>query len=139
MTAASTDYTARAIALFDAGYNCAQAVFVAFAADLGLDEATALRVASSLGGGLGHNEICGAALGMCLGLGLAQGPADADPQAKQAHAQRTRAAIQAFADAFGATGCEALKQPGNRAACHPYVAHCAQAVAAALPPQERDT
>ena len=34
------------------GYNCAQAVFAAFAEDYGIDKATAVRLTAGLGGGV---------------------------------------------------------------------------------------
>ena len=43
----------KAVALFESGCNCAQAVFAAFADLVGMDEATALRLSSSFGGGIG--------------------------------------------------------------------------------------
>lgn len=43
------------------GYTCSQAVFSAFAADLGLDEETAYRMMEGFGGGFGgKQEVCGA-------------------------------------------------------------------------------
>ena len=40
--------------LFMSGYNCAQAVYCAFAEDFGMDAETALKVSSGLGGGVGR-------------------------------------------------------------------------------------
>lgn len=53
------------------GWNCAQAVALAFAEETGLDKETLSRLALPLGGGVGRlREICGAFTGaaMCLGL-----------------------------------------------------------------------
>ena len=36
------------------GYNCAQAVVLAFAQDFGLDKNTAVMLSSSFGGGMGR-------------------------------------------------------------------------------------
>ncbi|MBR3908968.1 MAG: C_GCAxxG_C_C family protein, partial [Clostridia bacterium] len=59
----------KAVKLFTDGYNCAQAVFGAFADDLGFDEATALKIAAPFGGGFGRQrEVCGAVLGMTMVL-----------------------------------------------------------------------
>ena len=45
---------------FMQGYNCAQAVLLAFCDDLGFDEQTALMLASPFGGGIGRmREVCG--------------------------------------------------------------------------------
>jgi len=63
-----------AIAKFDQGCNCAQSVLSAFAAPYGLDEKTALKLASPFGGGVARRgHICGAVTGGLLALGLARG------------------------------------------------------------------
>ena len=49
--------------LFRNGYNCAQAVLMAFADVTGLEPDTAARLASSFGGGLGRmREVCARAV-----------------------------------------------------------------------------
>lgn len=51
------------------GYNCTQAVAVAFADELGLDEATAARLSSGFGGGMGRlREVCGTFSGVVFVL-----------------------------------------------------------------------
>ena len=56
---------------FMQGYNCAQAVLLAFCDDLGFDEQTALMLASPFGGGIGRmREVCGAFTGAVMVLGL---------------------------------------------------------------------
>lgn len=63
-----------AAALYDQGFNCAQSVLAAFAAQLGLDESRALKLASPFGGGVSRRgEVCGAVSGALMVLGLAQG------------------------------------------------------------------
>lgn len=53
--------------LFLEGYNCAQAVFGAFAEDLGLNFETAVKLSSGFGGGMGRlREVCGAVSGMFM-------------------------------------------------------------------------
>ncbi len=64
-------YSDRAVELFMEGKNCSQAVFVAFAPDLGLAEDTALAVSIGLGGGVGRmREVCGAVSGSAMVVGL---------------------------------------------------------------------
>ena len=61
----------RAYALFCEGYNCAQSTFAALCPLTGLDQKTALRLASGLGGGVARQrEVCGAVLGMSMAAGL---------------------------------------------------------------------
>ena len=67
-------YEEKAVALFMEGYNCAQAVFCAFADKMGMDEKLALRMASPFGGGMGRlREVCGAVSGMFMVLGVLYG------------------------------------------------------------------
>lgn len=64
-------YSDRAVELFMEGKNCSQAVFVAFAPDLGFSEETALAVSIGLGGGVGRmREVCGAVSGSAMLVGL---------------------------------------------------------------------
>ena len=64
-------YSDRAVQLFMEGKNCSQAVFVAFATDLGLSEETALAISIGLGGGVGRmREVCGAVSGSAMVVGL---------------------------------------------------------------------
>ena len=61
--------------LFTGGCNCAQAVFAAFADELGLDEELAKRLATGLGGGVGRmREVCGAVSAAALVIGMRLGP-----------------------------------------------------------------
>jgi len=73
--------------LFASGCNCAQAVLVAFCAECKLDRETAMRLGSSLGGGMGRlREVCGAVSAMFLIAGLLYGESTAgDKDKKDAH------------------------------------------------------
>ena len=70
------DYEQRAEELFREGYNCAQAVFLAFACEkMNRDEAA--KLASAFGGGLaGTRNTCGAVSGLAMAYGLLRGYAD---------------------------------------------------------------
>lgn len=65
----------KARALFKQGFNCSQSVFAACADIYGIDdEALALKLAASFGGGIGRMRMtCGAACGMFLLAGLENG------------------------------------------------------------------
>ena len=55
--------------MFLSGYNCAQAVAVAFHEEMGLTESQAAKMASAFGGGMGRmREVCGAVSGMLMVL-----------------------------------------------------------------------
>lgn len=54
-------------------YNCAQAVFIPFAKECGIDQETANAVASQFGSGMGMGSVCGALTGALMVLGLKGG------------------------------------------------------------------
>ena len=75
----------KAKAYFEQGYNCAQAVTLAFAEEMGVEKEMAAKMASSFGGGLGRlREVCGCVSGMALAAGALYGYSD--PEAKEAKA-----------------------------------------------------
>ena len=108
----TTDSTpaARAVELFARGFNCSQAVFVAFAPSLGLTEETALRISSGFGGGVGRmGGLCGAASGAIMALGLAEGNVDpADKAAKDRGYELVRTFAGRFRDRNGSLSCRDL-------------------------------
>lgn len=56
------------------GYNCSQAVLLAFCEDFGLEKETALKFSEPFGGGMGRmREVCGTVTGMFMVIGLAMG------------------------------------------------------------------
>ena len=74
------------MALFKSGYNCSQSVVAAFADLYGIDEATALRMSASFGGGIGRmRQTSGAACGMFHLAGLETGSVDAQDREGKAH------------------------------------------------------
>ena len=78
---------ALAMELFNGGMNCAQAAFVAFCEETGMDRETATRISSSFGGGIGRlREVCGAVSGVAMAAGMLYGGYDPlDQAAKAAH------------------------------------------------------
>ena len=78
----SEEKAALAKRYFERGYNCAQAVLLAFGEETGLSESQAARLASGFGGGMGKmREVCGAVSGMFMVQGLLRGYED--PSAKE--------------------------------------------------------
>lgn len=56
--------------LFTSGYNCAQAVFIAYCDLADMDKHTAAKIAAPFGGGMGRlREVCGAVSGMTMCAG----------------------------------------------------------------------
>lgn len=63
-----------ALCRFSEGFTCSQAVFSAYAEEMGLDRGTALKIAGAFGGGMGRMaETCGAVSGALMALGLKYG------------------------------------------------------------------
>lgn len=106
------DSREKAISCFGAGFNCCQSVFSAFAAELGLDEQKALKVAGVFGGGIaGTGETCGAVTGALMAIGLKHGMSDATDQVAKARSRElARTFIRDFTDTCGSTRCRELLQ-----------------------------
>ena len=63
--------TIQAVTFFEEGFNCSQAVFMAYSDLYGIEPEMAAKLATSFGGGMGRlREVCGAVSGMFLLLGL---------------------------------------------------------------------
>lgn len=100
----------QARAYFLEGYNCAQAVLLAFHEELGIEKETAARLASSFGGGMGRlREVCGAVSGMFLAAGLLYGYSDPmDTAGKTAQYQRVQTLAHGFTEQNGTILCREL-------------------------------
>ncbi len=104
------NHSAVAESLFASGYNCAQAVFVAFCDKTGMDKEIALKVSSSFGGGMGKlREVCGAVTGAFAVAGILWGPADVnDHKAKAEHYALIRYIADEFKKDYGTYICNDL-------------------------------
>jgi C_GCAxxG_C_C family probable redox protein len=127
----------RAVELFKSGYNCSQAVFVAYADLFGLNEEVALKVSSSFGGGMGGlRETCGAVSAMAMLAGLHNGVTTAgDKEGKKANNELVQALANRFKDDNGSIVCKELLglSPGlpdgqRRTTCTDKVRYSAQLV-----------
>lgn len=100
----------KAISLFKEGYNCSQAVFLAFEDFHHMDRVTAARLSSSFGGGMGRlREVCGTVSGMFLVAGVLYGyDAPADYEGKKLHYERIQALAHAFSGMNGSIVCREL-------------------------------
>lgn len=101
----------RAKELFHQGFNCSQAVFAACADIYGIeDEALALRLAASFGGGIGRmRQTCGAACGMFLLAGLQNGSAiPGDAEGKKQNYALVQDLAAKFKDENGSLICSEL-------------------------------
>ena len=108
------DHGLKAAELFLSGYNCAQAVAVAFTDVTGLTEQQAAKMASAFGGSMGRmREVCGAVSGMLMVLSYVYGY---DPPGDDVSKKRLYGQVQALAAGFreenGSIICrEILKNP----------------------------
>lgn len=100
----------KAMELHKAGYNCAQAVYLAFSDLYPFDQMTAAQIAGPLGGGVGgQHEVCGAVSAMALVLGMLYGSGDpADKPAKAALYKRVQTCSAQFKNVTGSIVCREL-------------------------------
>ena len=108
------DHSIKAAELFLQGYNCAQAVAVAFCDVTGMEESLAARLASPFGGGMGRlREVCGAVSGMLMVLGQLYGYENSDDDAhKKALYTQVQMLAKKFQEENGSIVCrEILKNP----------------------------
>ena len=97
----------QAVAMFEGGYSCAQALLATYGPDHGLDRETALRIASPLAGGLSRTDgPCGAGTGALLVLGLVLGPtAPDDDRGRDRIRGLTQEFLRRYAASRGSTFC----------------------------------
>ena len=126
--------------LFCEGYNCAQAIAVAFSDVTGMDKDLSAKLASSFGGGMGRmREVCGAVSGMLMVAGILDGYAGPDEgEIKKAHYALVQELAQKFREEAGSIICrDILKNPPSDPTPSPRTAEyysqrpCARMVALA--------
>ena len=134
-------YEEKARSLFLEGYNCAQAVAAAFAEEIGMDERTAVALASPFGGGMGRmREVCGAVSAMWMVLGAREGYTDPrDHGAKKDLYATVQTLATRFREENGSIICRELlggnpsstPNPSERTAAYYEKRPCADMVALA--------
>ena len=100
--------------LFLEGYNCAQALAVAFCDVTGMEKQTAAKLAAPFGGGMGRmREVCGAVSGMLMVAGLVYGyDIPGDDVSKKKHYALVQNLAGQFRREVGSIVCrEILKNP----------------------------
>lgn len=105
-----SSHSEQAKELFKQGYNCSQAVFAAFCDETGMDFETALKIASSFGGGMGRlREVCGAVSGAFMVLGMKYGSTDpSDKTSKKRHYKLIQDFAKDFENENGSIICREL-------------------------------
>jgi len=99
-----------AVALFEQGFTCGQAVLAAFADRHGLDRDAALRVACAFGGGIARTGgTCGAVSGALMAIGLKHGRTRVeDEAAREKTYEATRTFLARFRQEHGSDVCREL-------------------------------
>lgn len=83
--------------LLHQGYHCSQALFGAFANDLGMDLKTAFKISTCFGGGMRQGETCGCITAAMLVLGMALGFYDAQDKEQEIYGnQKTDEFVKRF-------------------------------------------
>ena len=95
---------------FMQGYNCAQAVFAAYADLFGFDRETALKISASFGAGMGRmREVCGTVSAMFMIAGMVSGCTTADDrEGKKANYDMVQKLAEAFREKNGSIYCKVL-------------------------------
>ncbi|MBQ6692417.1 MAG: C_GCAxxG_C_C family protein [Clostridia bacterium] len=126
--------TEKAIELFNNGYNCAQAAYLATRNEMpDVSEEAAARMSAAFGGGVGGlGHTCGAVCGAVMALGEVLYPAPNGPEEEKSAA---RAAMRnlglAFEKEFGSCMCADLKDTAparedGLKPCTAYVEWCVE-------------
>ena len=104
-----------AIANFKKGYNCAQAIVLAFEDMLPIDKELLSKMASSFGGGMGRlREVCGSVCGMFMIAGLLYGYDEPETGGKKAeHYARIQELARRFEEKHGSIVCRELLGMSN--------------------------
>ena len=95
--------------LYHNGYTCSQAVFCAFAEDLGLDEKTAYKLFEGFGGGFGgKQEVCGAFSAATAVISYYLSSGSMDGKSKAQTYKVIRQAAEIFEQEYGSIRCREI-------------------------------
>lgn len=102
------------------GYNCAQAVALAFKEEVGLSEEVIAKTISGFGGGFGRlREVCGAVSGMVFVLGALKGCDDPSDNAKKLEIyQEVQTLMKEFENQNGSYICRDLVAVPQKRSCN---------------------
>ncbi len=105
-----------AAALHEQGFNCAQAVGMPFAEELGVPKELAAKALEGFGAGMGSREqACGALSGAIFVAGL-KNASGSDSSTKQQTYDLAKELGRAFEDQCGAIPCKTIKAE-NKTSC----------------------
>lgn len=115
LTERAPELAAQAVALrAEKGYNCAQAVACALAAEVGADPDATYRLSEGFGSGMGGmTETCGAVTGAVMVLSQLKSAGTEQPgTTKGATYKLVRELVEGFREKNGSTVCRELKGVG---------------------------
>jgi C_GCAxxG_C_C family probable redox protein len=97
----------KAASLFAEGFNCSQAVIASHAQKFGVAPETAIKLSAAFGAGMGRQgEVCGAATGALMVIGLASGSTSAEnKEAKERTYRLAHRFLDEFAQRNGSVRC----------------------------------
>lgn len=100
----------KAVDLFYEGYNCSQSTVAPFHLEMKCEFDTAIKIASSFGGGMGKmGEVCGALTGAFMAIGAIKGYDNpTDKQIKEDHYLLIQRIAKKFKDENGSILCREL-------------------------------
>lgn len=99
------DYMEKATQLHESGCNCCQAVLGCCCERFDVDPDTAYRLGAFFGAGMRAGEVCGAATGALMALGLCYGDENNRQSSKSAQF------LKAFREQYGSIVCKELIAP----------------------------
>lgn len=121
--------------LFQGGFNCAQSVLFVFCEKYGLKQETAAKMSCGMGSGFRFGQICGAASGAVLVIGLKYGQANTDDkQAKQRCYEKTEEFLNLFREKNSSficrdiLGCDLSTEDGLKIAKPKFATTCVRMV-----------
>ena len=100
----------QAVATFNNGFNCAQAVFSTYSEEFGIEHTDALKIACGFGAGMGRRqEVCGAVSGAIMLIGCKHGKTKKEDNAAN---DTTYKIVREFSEKFiarnGSISCKEL-------------------------------
>lgn len=99
----------KAVNYFNGGFLCSQAVFAAYAEEIGVPEKLALKIAASFGSGMCKAEVCGACTGALMVIGSKFGQDETENKSQRArNNQLTAEFLDEFARRNGSYLCKDL-------------------------------
>ncbi len=114
------NYAAKATQLHESGCNCCQAVLMSCCEKLGLAQEQAYHLAAFFGAGMRNGEVCGAASGALMALGLQYG----DENNRQCG--KSREFLDAFRKEHGTLLCRDILAQHQKKICPALIQFAAQ-------------